>query len=699
MESIDSSSRRYFIKSSAALGVGLALGVQLSSCGDNKTQSVSNFKPNVWLKISSNNQVTIILSKSEMGQGVMTSLSMLVAEELDANWHDIRVELADVSDVYGSMMTAGSSSIKDLWLPLRSAGAAAREMLVAAAASKWNVSIDECNIKLGTVIHVSSGVSASFGELAELANHQSVPVSPRLKKVKDFNLIGQPIRRIDASSKVTGLAKYGLDTEIEGLKYAAIRQSPVFGAKVKSVDDTAIKLFKGVYSIVHLENAVAVVADSYWRAQKAIDALIIQWSDSSVSQVSSSLIKNDYQQLIKQPGTVEYEKGVQSNQKKAHSLSADYEVSFQAHATMEPMNCTAHVHDTGCDVWVPTQHPQGALDATKALLQSGLKKYIAKALDKLGVEGAIKIQPTLLGGGFGRRLKQDYVVQAVEISSKTNFPVKLIWSREEDIQHDFYRPYTYHRIKADIAKNSSILDWRHRIVGPTHGRTVGGSTNLPYDIDHVYIDYHKKNHGIPIGSWRSIGSSQNAFVIESFIDEIAHSVGQDPLQFRRSLMKSHPRSLAVLNKAALEACWGESSAAMGLAVHPAFGSYVAQVAEIVIENSQIRVKKIVCAVDCGLVVNPDIVRSQIEGGIVFGLTATLKKSIKIENGAVEQSNFHDYPLFAMNEMPEIEVHIIPSTDLPGGVGEIGVPPVAPAVANAVFAASNKRIRQLPLSLK
>ena len=699
MSSLENSSRRHFIKSSAALGVGFALGVQLVSCTENDPQSDSIFKPNIWLKIDPNNQVTVILSKAEMGQGVMTALSMLIAEELDANWHDIKIELADAADIYGSMATAGSTSIRTLWLPLRTAGAAAREMLLETAASQWNVPVEECSTDSGKVVHLVDGDSLSFGELAEQANKLSVPVSPMLKQISDFKLIGKPVQRIDALSKVTGAAQYGIDTEIEGLKYAAIRQAPVFGATLKSVDNSAIKSIKNILSVVHLNNAVVVVADSYWQAQKAVDALIVQWSDSPVSQVSSSSIKKDYQQLVKQAGTLEYEDGSRSDKQVNHSLAAEYEVSFQAHATMEPMNCTAYVHDSGCDVWVPTQHPQGALDAAKSLLQTGLKKYIAKVLDKVGAEEMIKIHPTLLGGGFGRRLEQDFVIQAVEISSKVGLPIKLIWSREEDIQHDFYRPYTYHRIEADIAEDSVILDWRHRIVGPTHGRSVGGSTHLPYAMDHVYIDYHKKKHGVPIGSWRSIGSSQNAFVIESFIDELAHAVGRDPLQFTKSLMKDHPRSLAVLNKAASEAGWGKHSAAMGVAVHPGFGSYVAQVAEIVIENSQIRVKKIVCAVDCGLVVNPDIVKPQIEGGVVFGLTAALKNTININNGHVEQSNFHDYPLLAIDEMPEIEVHIIPSVEPPGGVGEIGVPPVAPAVANAVFAASNKRIRQLPLTLK
>ncbi len=696
MEIIENTSRRHFIKSSVALGVGLTLGIQLTSCEKNH-DDINNmmFSPNVWLKIDLNNQVHIILSKSEMGQGVMTALSMLIAEELGANWHDIKIELADASDNYGSMATAGSTSIQELWLPLRSAGAAAREMLINAAADKWSVSAAECKAHSGSVTHSGSGKSAYFGELAELANSQPVPVSPKLKQASDFKLIGQPVPRIDAPLKVTGQAKYGIDTEIKGLKYAAIRQSPVFGAIVESVDDSAIKSAKNIHSVVHLNNAVVVVADSYWEAQKAVDALNVKWSESVVSLVSSASIKEDYQQLIKQPGTKEYENGNKSGRSIEKTLSTEYEVSFQAHATMEPMNCVAHVHESGCDVWVPTQHPQGALDATKSLLQTGLKKYIAQILEKFTAEDAIKIHPTLIGGGFGRRLEQDFVIQAVEISSKTGLPIKLIWSREEDIQHDFYRPYTYHKIEADIA-NSDILDWRHRIAGPTHGRSVGGATHLPYDIEHIYIDYHKKKHGIPIGSWRSIGSSHNAFVTESFIDEIAHASGSDPLAYRKKLMKNQPRLLAVLEKAASEAGWSKNNKSMGIAVHPGFGSYVAQIAEVLIEDTGIKVKKIVCVVDCGLVVNPDIVKSQIEGGIVFGLTAALKNSIHINNGRVKQSNFHDYPLLSMQEMPEVGVYIMPSTETPGGVGEIAVPPVAPAVANALFVATGKRIRQLPL---
>jgi isoquinoline 1-oxidoreductase subunit beta len=696
MRTLENASRRHFIKSSTALGVGLALGVQLSSCSTDDTQLSSDFKPSVWLKIDSNNQISVILSKSEMGQGVLTALTMLIAEELDADLSDINIELADAADVYGSMLTAGSTSIKGLWQPLRSAGAAAREMLLGAAASKWAVPVAECSTDSGRVSHRASGQSFTYGELAKRANQQAVPASPKLKEIADYKIIGQSVPRIEALSKVMGQAKYGIDTEMEGLKYAAIRQAPVFGASVKSVDNSEIKFNKHVLSIVNLDNAVAVVADSYWQAQMAVDALEIQWTNSKVSKVTDASIKADYQQLIKQSGTLEYEKGSLSKAKSVHSLSVDYEVAFQAHAAMEPMNCTAHVHEDGCEVWVPTQHPQGALDAVKAELQTGLKKYIAKALEKIGAEETVKIHTTLLGGGFGRRLEQDFVIQAVQISSKAGVPVKLIWSREEDIQHDFYRPYTYHHIEADISAESSILDWRHRIAGPTHGRSTGGSTHLPYDMAHVYIDYHKKKHGIPIGSWRSIGSAHNAFVIESFIDEIAHKAGQDPFQYRKSLMKDHPRSLAVLEKAASAAGWGKNNTAMGLAVHPGFGSYTAQVVEISIKNAKIIVKKVVCAVDCGLAVNPDIVKAQIEGGIVFGMTAALKKSIQINNGRVKQSNFHNYPLLELSEMPEIEVHIIPSTEPPGGIGEVSVPPIAPAIANAVFAITGKRIRQLPL---
>lgn len=699
METVKNSSRREFIKLSAVTGAGLVLGVQLTACSKDSGNQAGVFQPNIWLAIDKQNKVTVVLSKAEMGQGVMTALSTLVAEELDVDMDSIKVELADASDKYGSMLTAGSTSIQELWLPLRTAGAAAREMLIKAASSQFDVAANECQTKHGAVIHQASGKSLKYSELLDAAAQQSVPQEPKLKNPNQFSLIGKQTNRIETQDKVTGKAKYGIDVELPGLKYAAIRQAPVFGARLQSVNSSNLSNDKSIHSVVELDNAVAVVADSYWRAQKALNSLDIKWSQEA-SDLNSVQIRNDYKTLASQAGTKEFERGIESGASVHNTLTSDYEAAFQAHATMEPMNCTVHIHDDGCDIWAPTQHPQGALDAAKEVLQTGVRKLVFKALEKVGVENNIKVHPTLIGGGFGRRLQQDFVVQAVEIAVQAGVPVKLIWSREEDIQHDFYRPYTYHRLEAKLGQNT-ILDWRHRIVGPTHGRSVGGSTHLPYDMEHIYIDYHKKKHGVPIGSWRSIGSSHNAFVTESFIDEISHALNQDPFSFRQKLMKEHQRSLRVLNEAAQMAGWGKSLSSnqgMGIAVHPGFGSFIAMVAQVSIHDGALKVEKVTAAVDCGLVVNPAIVKAQIEGGIVFGLTAALKDGITIEAGKVEQSNFHDFGLLSYEEMPEITVKIIDSQEDPGGIGEVGVPPIAPAVANAYFAVSGKRLKTIPFEI-
>ncbi len=692
-------SRREFIKLSLISGSGLLLGVQVIGCSDSTSESANEFKPNLWLEIHENSSVTITISKAEMGQGVITALAMLVAEELDADWSKVHFVLAKTSDIYGNMATAGSMSVTEMWEPLRTAGAAAREMLLNAAAKKWQIAPSNCRTENAYVIDTTTAQRISYGDLIANAVLQTVPQQPRLKNPDEFRIVGQSLARLDARIKITGEARYGIDQQIPGLKHAAIRQAPVFGASVLSVDSASIKNLSGILDVVVLDNAVAVVADTYWQAQTAVDLLKIKWSNE-LSELSDALIQQEYKQLLDQPGTIEMEQG-NSITGESLALQADYEAAFQAHAAMEPMNCTAHVHADGCEAWAPTQHAQYARDKIKAYLHTGLGRLLGKVKDKLGMESEnIIVHNTLMGGGFGRRLEPDFVIQAVEISRKSGFPVKLLWSREEDIRHDFYRPYTSHRLQAKVTNEGKVLAWQHRIVGPTHGRSVGGATHLPYDVAYARVDYHVKKHSVPIGSWRSIGSSHNAFVMESFVDELAAKIGKDPYQFRKDLLADNQRVLAVLNKVAELSNWGSALAkgqSRGIAIHAAFNSITAQVAEVSVEQDEVKVHRVYCVVDCGLAVNPQIIVSQIESGIAFGLSATLKSEINIKNGGVIQSNFHNFSLLKFSEMPDITVHIMKSIQPPGGIGEVAVPPIAPAVCNAVYALTGKRIRRIPIT--
>ena len=703
---IQDQDRRRFLKNSAYLGTGLLIGVTASGCNQQVPNNASlnnGFQPSIWLSIGEDDQLRIVISKVEMGQGISTALSMLVAEELDADWSKVNIIRADASSIYGNMATAGSTSVRELWSPLRQAGAAAREMLLAAAASHWGVPTKECYTDTGKIFHSPSNSSISYGEISLAASKQPLPPNPVLKPENQFKIIGQPVQRLDSIEKITGAAVYGIDIEIPGLKYAAIRQAPLFGARVKGFDAASLTSKAGILSVINLGDAIAVVAETYWQAQKAIDTLEVQW-DGGDSSLSDDKIQAEYKRLALQDGKVEVESGQPETQNIQKTVEAEYEAAFQAHATMEPMNCTASVNSEGCEIWAPTQNPGYAQSQARNALESGVQKLVRKLKDKLGFqEEAIQLHIPLLGGGFGRRLEQDYVIQAVEISQQSGYPIKLIWSRAEDVQHDFYRPYTYHKLVADIGSQAELLNWRHRIIGPTHGRSVGGAAYSPYRMNYRKIDYHVKKHGVPIGSWRSIGDSHNTFVIESFIDELAHAAQIDPYQYRRNLLKNQPRILAVLDKVAELSNWSKRSnlpanRGVGMAIHSGFDSIVAQVAEVSVNSSTgaVSVHNINCVVDCGLVVNPSIVRSQIEGGIAFGLTATLVSEINIQSGRVKQSNFHDFPLLKFSDMPEVSVHIMKNSGLPGGVGEIGVPPIAPAVCNAVYDAVKIRIRRIPL---
>lgn len=698
-------SRRAFLKTGGAVSAGLVLGFYLpSGCTtDTDKTTAGSFVPNAWLKVGNDDLVTITLAKSEMGQGVKTALPMLVAEELEADWSRIQVVQALANPIYGDQYTGGSASVRSSWTELRQAGATAKTMLISTAAQIWGVDEKACQAKNGLVILTTDGRELSYGKLAEKAALLPVPGEVPLKDPKDFQLIGTSISCIDTPEKVNGQAMFGLDIKLPDMLFATVLHPPVLGAKINNYNaDKALKI-NGVRLVVKIESGIAVVAESYWQAYQGLQALEVDWEGGNAAINSENIFKK-YSFLFENKGKVVYEKGdIKITAESFQTLEGIYSLPYQAHATMEPMNCTAHVHKDGCEIWAPTQHPQGAQSVAARYVLSPIERGLQKIFGKITGHRFpnIKVHTTLLGGGFGRRLENDFVAEAVQIAKAVKKPVKLIWSREQDIQHDYYRPATLNKVSAKIDQNGMPVSWHHHIVGPDWGKSVGGASSIPYAIPNIYVECSVEDTGVPIGSWRSVGSSLNAFVIESFIDEIAASSDIDPYQFRRKLLKNAPRHLAVLDLAAQKAGWGNKPADgyyQGIALHDAFNSIVAQVAVLSVSHSgHIKVHKIVCAIDCGRVVNPGIVDAQMEGGIAFGLTATLNGNITISEGRVRQSNFNDFPLLRIDEMPLIQVNIVPNNDRePGGVGETGVPPVAPAVANAVYAATGKRIRKLPI---
>jgi len=700
-------SRRDFIKISLGTGCILTVGISVSSCNSstNEIRPSKNISPNAYITITDEGKITITVPESEMGQGVNTSIPMLIAEEMEVRWGDITVQTAPVDPVYGVQYTGGSTSIRDGWKLYRKAGATVREIFLIAAAKKWNVPVASCYAAEGFIYKKSSDAKLGYGELIELASEITPPTNIQLKDSDNFRIIGKSMPSLTAVDQIKGTTEFGIDINIPDMLVAAIAHSPVFHGKVGSFDATAAMKVSGVKNIVNLGHAVAVVATGYWPAKKGLDRLAIKWDNGKNINVSSDSIKSDYYAaLSSQESEIMQNTGntIDAEKKAAKIIQAEYDVPFQAHATMEPMCCTAFVRDGKCDVWVPTQAPTSAQQTAANAAYSKfrlIREKVKKRVSDNYLED-VKIHTTYLGGGFGRRLKQDYVAEAVTISKKIGKPVKLIWSREEDMQHDFYRPITVNRLTCGIDGKGKPLFWKHRIVGMSRYRSTGGAVDLPYNIPNIYVDYVEINHDVPIGSWRSVANSQNAFITESFMDEIAHLTKTDPLEFRLSMLDESPRYKAVLELAADKSGWGKSlpkNHYQGLALHKSYGSYVAQVAEIsVSENNSIKVHRVVCCIDCGIAVNPDTIRAQMEGGIIFGLTATIKSAITVKNGRVEQSNFHDFPLIRIDETPQIEVHIIADSDLPGGVGEPGVPPIAPAITNAIFRATGKRIRKLPI---
>lgn len=699
--------RRSFLQVTAAAGGGLLVGAYLPSLTDSGTLAAAgSFEPNVWIKVNSDDTVRIMLTMLEMGQGVMTSMPMLVAEELDFDWTKIRTEWAGADPKYGNpnfggqQLTAGSNSVRGMWKVLREAGATARAMLVTAAAQTWSVPENACTTDKGEVIHQASGRRLKYGALVDKAAALPVPAGVTLKDPKNFKVLGHSLARLDVPEKVNGSAVFGIDVKLPGLLTAKVVRCPVFGGKVASFNADKAKAIPGVTNVVQISTGVAVVADNYWSASRGAQALEITWDEGPLAKLTTADILTRYKTLAQQAGKVARNDGdADAAIANSKSFERQYEAPFLAHATMEPMNCTADYRPDGCDVYVPTQGQTPSHQA--AVAASGLPA------DK------VKIHVTYMGGGFGRRGEADFVIDAVETSKAIGKPVKVVWSREDDMQHDYYRPISYARMWGAVDASGKPVVFKQHIVQQSLMKRIGGlppngvdfisvdgSANLPYDIPNIRVEYTENDPGIPFGFWRSVGASFQGFVVEAFIDEMAAAARKDPFEFRRDLLGKSPRHKAVLELAAEKAGWSKPPAAgraRGIAVMDAFGSYLAQVTEVSVDvHGAVKVHRIVCTVDTGWVINPDTIKAQMEGGIVYGLTAALKGEITIKNGRVEQRHFGDYQMLRHNEMPEIEVYIVPSTEAPGGIGEPSTALAAGSLVNAVAAATGRRIYSLPI---
>lgn len=683
--------RRLFLQS---LGGGLVVAFHLPGRG--KAAAAAS-KLNAFVHVGSDDVVTLFIHKGEMGQGTVTSLSQLLAEELECDWKRIRTEFPPVSREYGFQGVVGSASIRSSWVSLRKAGATAREMLIAAAAQKWNVDPSKCRAENSAVINAVSGERASFGSLADAASKIPAPAEVKLKDPAQFKLIGKPMKRLDTPSKVDGSATFGLDVRRPGMLYAVVARCPVFGGKVASFDDSKAKTVPGVKHVVQISSGVAIVAENTWAAMEGRRALSVQFDENGRGSLNSAEISKQFADQMGKPGAVARKEGDAPSAIAAASkkIEAIYEVPFLAHAPMEPLNCVAEVGADSCEVWASTQMQTPARD-------------LAARVSGLGPEKT-QVHTEYMGGGFGRRGGVDYIGETVEVAKALRVPVKLTWSREDDLQHDLYRPASMTRFAGALDSEGWPVALTSRIACPPFGgvrdglsRTgVEGVSTMPYAIPNVLVDYHAVDPGIPVSFWRSVGYSQNVFFTESFLDELAAAGGKDPLELRLRLLAKQDRLRAALELAADKAGWSKPLAAgkgRGLAVANNIGSFNAQVAEVSINKGKVRVERVVCAIDCGHVVNPGIVEQQIQSGIVFGLTAALKGGITIDRGRVQQSNFDKYDALRMDEMPKIEVHIISSTNNPGGIGEAATPAIAPAVANAIFALTGKRVRKLPIRL-
>ena len=734
--SIFNLSRRDFFKTGAGLTLGIVVpglwAAEQAGPGSagmaGKSVAAGSFEPNAFVRVGRDNTVTVIVKHLEMGQGTFTGLPTLVAEEMDADWSQIRVEAAPAdAKIYNNLLwgpaqgTGGSTAMANSFEQLRKAGAAARAMLVAAAAEQWKVPAEEVRVKNGEVFHPTSRRTTKFGALADAAAKQPVPTEVNLKDPKDFVYIGKRVPRTDSAKKSNGSAKFTQDVKMPGMLTAVVMHPPRFGGKVKSFDATKAKAVKGVVDVVKFETpvttGVAVLAKDFWTAKTGRDALVVEWDESNAFKLGSAEIMAEYKKLAQNPGLPARKEGdaEKSLAGATKTLEAGFEFPYLSHAAMEPLNCVVKLGQDSCEVWNGEQLHTGDQFSLAGLL--GLKPE------------QVKLNQLYAGGSFGRRAnpKSDYVLEAAAIAKAIDgrAPVKLVWTREDDMRGGFYRPMYYHALKASLDDEGNIVAWHQRIVGQSimagtafekflvkdgiDATSVEGASTLPYAIPNLAVELTTTNKsvGVPVQWWRSVGSTHTAFSTETFFDELATAAGKDPVQFRMALLEKHPRHAGVLKLAAEKAGWGTPLAAgkngekrgRGVAVHESFHTFVAEVAEVTVKSDgSFHVDRVVCAVDCGIAVNPDVIKAQMEGGIGYGLSAALHGAITLKDGMVEQSNFHDYQPLRINEMPAIEVHIVPSNEKPTGVGEPGTPVIAPAVANALFAATGKRVRNLPISV-
>lgn len=712
-------SRRDFLVASAAAGGGLLLSCRL---GRDTLVSAEGFAPSAWIRIGRDGTVTLVVSQVEMGQGTYTALPMLLAEELEVGLDQVNIEAAPadtrrhMNPAVGFQVTGGSTSVLAFWDPLRQAGATARVMLINAAALSLGVPAESCRVERGVIYHDASGRSLSYGAVADRAATLTLPRDVRLKEPGEWKLIGTPVNRVDSPAKVNGTAKFGIDTMLPGMRFAAVASSPVFGGSLRSVDEAPARAVAGVSQVVRLPAAVAVIACNTWAAFRGLAALDIKWDEGPHATLTTADVARELEQASAKPGRVARADGDMDAAKFAAfgRVEAAYEAPFLAHATMEPVNCTVHVQRDRCDVWVGTQVAGRAQ---------------AAAADATGLSrDQVFIHNQLLGGGFGRRLEVDFIDLSVEIARQVEGPVKVTWSREEDIQHDMYRPYYYDRIAADVDASGMPLAWTHRIAGASIlsrwaeksvaglraaglGKVfatakgididaVDGAVNVPYTFPAIRVEYVRQDPpGIPTAFWRGVGPTHNVFVVESFIDELAAAAKKDPVAYRLALLEDAPRAAAVLRLSAEKSGWGAPmppGTGRGVSVQHVFGTYVAMVAEVEVKGSDVRVTRVVAAVDCGTQVNPDTIVAQMEGGIIFGASGALHGEITLKDGRVQQSNFGDYRVMRINETPRIEVHLVKNFEPPGGMGEPGTAAVMPAIANAVFAATGYRVRKLPI---
>jgi isoquinoline 1-oxidoreductase subunit beta len=706
--------RRDFLKFSIAASGGLMIGFQFPGIGKlafAQQAGANTFMPNAFVRIGTDERVTVIVNHSEMGQGVYTSLPMLLAEELDADWTKIGFEPAPVDPKYnhpafGMQMTGGSSSVWSGMEQFHQAGAAARAMLIAAAAKQWKTNATTCRTESGAVFNGSRKLT--YGQLVGAAARLTPPANVQLKDPKTFKLIGKPIKRLDTPEKLNGKAVFGIDVKLPGMLTAVVVRAPIFGAKMKSFDDSRARSMAGVRKIAAIPSGVAVIADSFWQAKMARDVIRVDWDEGSMQTFSTSQMMQQFREQAKSPGTSVRNDGDAAGAlaKAAKKIEAVYEVPYLSHLMMEPLNCAVDLRQDSCEIWTGTQFQ--TVDRANAAKAAGLPNE------------KVQIHTTFLGGGFGRRAnpQSDFVVEAIHVAKAAGAPVKVIWTREDDMAGGWYRPAFLHAIEGGLDASGNAVSWRSRLVGQSimagtlfaammmKGKnydpsSVEGVDDLPYAIPNLAVESHQADVGIPVQWWRSVGHSHTAFATECFVDELAGLAEKDPYQFRRQLLGKQPRHLGVLDLAAKKAGWDKpvpKGIGRGIAVHFSFGSYSAQVAEVSVTDGNIRVHRMVCAIDCGQYVNPGIIAAQTEGGAIFGASAALFQELTFDSGRLQQTNFNTFPVMRMNECPEIETYIVENNEKSGGIGEPGVPCAAPAIANAVFAVTGKRIRRLPIRL-